>query len=144
MVRCLLKKVKPSKIQGSPMMQRRSALTAALVVGIVAATLAWTDLSGADTKTAGSASVTGVTATSPAAKAYRAKVVPATKAWLKTLSASQRARASYSFTDTSAKQQRSNFPAFFKPRTGVAYKSMDLASAKAGLALVQATLSNQG
>src|SRR4051794_29407508 len=118
MVRCLLKKVKPSKIQGSPMMQRRSALTAALVVGIVAATLAWTDPSGADTKTAGIASVTGVTATSPAAKAYRAKMVAATKAWLKTLSASQRATASYSFTDTSAKQRWSNFPAILQAADG--------------------------
>jgi hypothetical protein len=70
--------------------------------------------------------------------------VKATKAWLKTLTAAQGKTAKYSFDNTAAKQQWSNFPAFFKPRTGVSYKEMSATSTLAGLALVKTTLSRQG
>ena len=71
-------------------------------------------------------------------------MISATNAWLKTLTSAQRDTATYDFDDTASKQQWSNFPAFFKPRTGVAYKDMSAAATKAGLALVKAVLSSQG
>jgi Protein of unknown function (DUF3500) len=134
-----------------------SLLVLTLPLALVAAILAWSahgattntsQASGAQTGTfvaaPATAAANSASPTTPAAKAYRAKVVAATKAWLKTLSASQRQTATYSFTDTASKQQWSNFPAFFKPRTGVAYKDMTAASTAAGLALVKVTLSSQG
>jgi hypothetical protein len=74
----------------------------------------------------------------------RARVIKATDAWLKTLSAPQRKTATYSYSDTAHKRQWSNFPAFFKPRTGVAYKDMSAAASQAGVAMAKAVLSKQG
>jgi hypothetical protein len=90
------------------------------------------------------ASAASASSGSASARRYRARVVKATNAWLNTLTASQRQTATYSFNDTADKQKWSNFPAFFKPRTGVAYKDMNVASSKAGLALVKTVLSSQG
>jgi hypothetical protein len=100
--------------------------------------------SAADTPSPAVAASAGGGATSASAKQYRAQVVAAATAWLKTLTAAQRKTASYSFGDTTDKEKWSNFPAFFKPRTGVAYKDMSATATTAGLALVKTVLSSQG
>jgi hypothetical protein len=87
---------------------------------------------------------TTVSSTTKAARAYRAQVVKAADAWLASLTAAQRKTATYDFGNTTAKEQWSNFPAFFKPRTGVAYTDMSAAASKAGRTLARAVLSKQG
>jgi uncharacterized protein DUF3500 len=107
---------------------------------------ATTTSAAATTTTASAPNTAAGTASSgdSSARAYRARVVEAANAWLKTLTASQRQTATYSFDDTASKQQWSNFPAFFKPRTGVAYKDTSAASDNAALALAKTVLSSQG
>src|SRR3954465_10514044 len=90
------------------------------------------------------AATSGGGSSTASSRKYRAQVVAATNAWLKTLTAAQKKTATYAFSENRSKQQRANFPAFFKPRTGVAYKDMSTASTAAGLALVKTVLSSQG
>jgi Protein of unknown function (DUF3500) len=130
-------------------MNHKPLIATTLVIGAASTAVACGATSGdaASTSSAPVARSSAATAggsDSRSAKKYRAQVVKATNAWLTTLTAAQRKTATYGFGDTSAKEQWSNFPAFFKPRTGVSYKGMGAASTKAGVALVKATLSRQG
>src|SRR3954447_23342848 len=131
-------------------MRNKPLIALTLLIGAISSLVACGGADTASTTTAASALTSTAAASSAAssgtrsARRYRARVIKATNAWLKTLSSAQRTTATYSFNDTRNKQKWSNFPAFFKPRTGVSYKSMSATSSKAGLAMVKTVLSSQG
>jgi Protein of unknown function (DUF3500) len=127
--------------------------TLAVSAVVVAAGGPHADLTSASANTAGSSSGRGHSdpghgggghGSDSSTRAYRAQVVRATNAWLASLTDAQRDTATYSFDDTASKQQWSNFPAFFKPRTGVSFKDMSAAANVAGVALTKTALSEQG
>ena len=72
-----------------------------------------------------------------------AQVVEATEAWLATLDDAQREQATFAFDDE-LKTNWSNFPTPVVPRNGVPFGEMTEEQQQAGLAILQAALSEEG
>ncbi len=92
----------------------------------------------------GQTSTTVATARASVAPEGTTAVVKAAKAFLATLTASQRKTVQFSFSNTAQKQRWSNFPEGIFQRAGLMWGTMTAAQQKAWLAVMAATLSTEG
>src|SRR3954454_21884063 len=72
------------------------------------------------------------------------KIVAATNAFLKTLSASERSAVSFDWTDTAQKHRWSNLPQGAFQRSGLMWGDLNATTQNAWLKVMQATLSSEG